>query len=166
MSISFFKVSISRMSCSSLKDQVRRLNIQSIKILQNLFSLAADASLLWLFLLPRQIIAQFDRRLQKFYRNYKSRKIFNVNPVIQFTKIFFHLNQRWLWDAIFGDPKSPIHIPGIGDIFKSGDFYPRDSGFLSPGMEIFWGFLSPGFFGDGDFFSVGWDIPPKSHPCL
>ena len=77
-----------------------------------------------------------------------------------------------------------IFIPGIGDFFKSGDFYPRGLGifkiwgYLSPGIGDFWksgdfcqipgifakspGFISrelgiviPGFFGDGDFSGMG-----------
>ena len=40
---------------------------------------------------------------------------------------------------------------GIIDFFKSDNFYPRH---LYPGnWKIFEDFLSPGFFGDGDFFS-------------
>lgn len=58
---------------------------------------------------------------------------------------------------------------------KSGDFY---TGIFVPGDRGFgdflkiWGYLYPGFFsnpedwrffGDGDFFFVGWSIPTKSH---
>ena len=77
--------------------------------------------------------------------------------------------------GFFGDPQSRglgifkiwgYLSPGIGDFWKSGDFYPGDfclipgifaksPGFISPSPGIFWGFLSPGFFGDGDFSGMG-----------
>ena len=62
--------------------------------------------------------------------------------------------------GFFGDPQSRIPIPGMRDgdfSFLSpgiGDFYPRDWG-------LFGDFLSPEFFGDGDFSGHGiffsWD---------
>ena len=89
--------------------------------------------------------------------------------------------------GFFGDPQSPwkglfeiwgFLSPRIEDLFLSGNFYPRNWGFLkswnfysrelgsfiSRICEIpgnFWGW---GFFEEG-FFFVRWDIPPKSHFC-
>ena len=68
--------------------------------------------------------------------------------------------------------KSPIEnpqkspIPGIGDFRKSGDFFP---GIFAKSPGIFWGFLSPGFFRDRDFWGwgfifVGWGYPTKKPP--
>ena len=61
--------------------------------------------------------------------------------------------------------------PGIGDCFKSGDFYPGNWGFvkiwwfLSRGSGFFGDFLSPGFFGDRDFFR-GMGYPTKKPPLI
>ena len=63
-----------------------------------------------------------------------------------------------------------IFLPGIGDLFKSGDFYPRGWGFFKSGdfyphnFRLILGIFAkfPGFLWMGIFY-VGWDIPPKSH---
>ena len=70
--------------------------------------------------------------------------------------------------------------PGIGDFFKSGDFYPGHWGFLFPGIVDFYprdfsqilgigDFLSLGFFGHGDFsgkFFRGMRYPTKKPPLV
>ena len=63
-------------------------------------------------------------------------------------------DQRWLWDGIFLGTSIP----------KSGDFYPRRSGFFQT-----WGFLSLGFFGDGDedfFREIGHPTKKPLNPDL